>query len=70
MANPFYNKPTNNGMSNFVQFMNSMRGKDPNAVIDSLVKSGKINQQQINVAQKKAKQMQSMFDGFRGMFGF
>ena len=49
--------------------MNQMRGKDPNAMIQELVSSGRLSQQQLDQAQKQAQQMQGMFEGMRGMFG-
>lgn len=69
MGNPFYNAGNNVNM-NFIQFMNSMKGKNPNEIINGMVQSGRINQQQLNIAQQKAKQMSNFFDGFRSMFGF
>ena len=69
MGNPFYN--AGNGVNaSFIQFMQSMKGKNPNEILDGMVKSGKINQQQLNIAQQRAKQMSGFFDGFRSMFGF
>ena len=68
--NPFYqamNQP--NMMRQFQQFMNQMRGKDPDQIINEMVSSGKISQQQLDAAQKQAQQMQGMFEGMRGMFG-
>ena len=56
-------------MQQFQQFMNQMRGKDPNAMIQELVSSGRVSQQQLDQAQKQAQQMQGMFEGMRGMFG-
>lgn len=53
----------------FIQFMNQMKGKDPNAMIREMVSSGRITQEQLNAAQQKARQMQGMFEGMRGMFG-
>lgn len=72
MPNPFYNAaPTaNNPLNGFLQFMQNMRGQNPNKILNDLVASGKINQQQLNVAQQKAKEMSGAFDGFRKMFGF
>lgn len=71
MPNPFYNPvQSNNPMQSFMQFMQSMKGKDPNAVLNELVSSGKINQQQLNVAQQKAKEMSGAFNSFRSVFGF
>lgn len=69
MANPFYTQNNPNAMA-FIQFMNSMKGKDPNKVLNEMVSSGKVNQQQLNVAQQKAKEMGGIFDGLRSMFGF
>jgi len=71
--NPFFqamggNRQTNM-MQQFQQFMNQMRGKDPNAMIQELVSSGRVSQQQLDAAQKQAQQMQGMFEGMRGMFG-
>lgn len=58
-----------NMMQQFQQFMNQMKGKDPNAMIQEMVSSGRISQQQLDAAQKQAQQMQGMFEGMRGMFG-
>ena len=68
--NPFYqamNRP--NMVQQFQSFMNQMRGKDPNAVINEMVSSGRITQEQLDAAQKQAQQMQGMFEGMRSMFG-
>lgn len=73
MGNPFFgvmggNKQPNM-MQQFQQFMNQMKGKDPNAVIQDMMQSGKITQDQYNQARQQAQQMQGMFEGMRGMFG-
>lgn len=75
MSNPLFgmlggNAQQNNPIMQFPKFMQQMRGKDPNAVINELVASGKINQQQLNQVQQQAQQMSGMFDQFRGMFHF
>ena len=49
--------------------MVQMQGKDPNAIINEMVQSGRISQDQLNQAQQKAQQMQGMFAPMRGMFG-
>ena len=70
MSNPIFQalgQP--NLKQQFHQFMNQMRGKDPNAMIQELVSSGRVSQQQLDQAQKQAQQMQGMFEGMRGMFG-
>ena len=58
-----------NMMQQFQSFMQQMRGKDPNAMIQELVSSGRVSQQQLDAAQKQAQQMQGMFAPMRGMFG-
>ena len=71
MSNPFFvQNNAGQGIPDFVRFMQSMKGQNPNAVLNELVKSGKVNQQQLNIAQQRAKQMSGFFDGFRSMFGF
>ena len=71
--NPFFQAMGGNRQPNmiqqFQQFMNQMRGKDPNAMIQELVSSGRVSQQQLDAAQKQAQQMQGMFEGMRSMFG-
>lgn len=69
MNNPFYNGNCGN-VPGFVQFMNLMKGKNPNEILNNLVNSGKVSQQQLNIAQQKAKQMSGVFDCFKSMFGF
>ncbi len=74
MPNPIFQilsggNSQSNMMQQFQQFMNQMKGKDPNAMINELVSSGKLTQSQLDAAQKQAQQMQSMFEGIRGMFG-
>lgn len=54
----------------FQQFMQSMKGQDPNQIINSLIQNGKISQAQLNMVQQQAKQMESEFEGFKKMFGF
>ena len=52
--NPFFNAMGGNKQPNmmqqFQQFMNQMKGKDPNAVIQDMMQSGKITQDQYNQA--------------------
>lgn len=71
--NPFFQAMGGNQQPNMMQqfqsFMQQMRGKDPNAMIQELVSSGRVSQQQLDQAQRQAQQMQGMFEGMRGMFG-
>ena len=53
----------------FTQFMNQMKGRDPNQIINQMVSSGQLSQQQLNQVQEKARQMEGMFQSVRGMFG-
>ncbi len=71
--NPFFGVMGGGGrpnmMQQFQQFMQQMKGKDPNAIINEMVSSGKISQEQLNHVQQQAQQMSGMFDGMREMFG-
>lgn len=79
MANPLFqalgsaNGPQGNPMNMmqaFQQFMQQNQGKNPNEMIQQLLSSGKLNQQQLNQAQQMAKQMEGPLNGLKGMFGF
>lgn len=60
----------NNMMGQFQQFMNQMKGQNPNQIINQMVQSGQITQQQLNQVQRQAQQMGSQFEQFKNMFGF
>jgi hypothetical protein len=57
-------------MMQFNQFMQQMKGQDPNAIINQLVSSGRINQQQINMAHQRAKELEKQFEQMKKNFGF
>lgn len=57
-------------MMQFNQFMQQMKGQDPNAIINQLVASGRINQQQINMAHQRAKELEKQFEQMKKNFGF
>ena len=67
MNSPIFNAlgggmmPQNNMFLQFQQFINQMRGKNPNEEINKLLQSGAINQQQLNQAQQMAQQFKTMF---------
>ena len=77
MANPIFNtlnakSNTQNAkkpdmMTQFRQFMQQMRGQNPDKIINDLVSGGKISQTQLNQVQNQAKQMENQF---KNMFGF
>lgn len=72
MPNPLYNemqKNTPNQLETvFGRFMNQFKGQNPTAIINQMVQSGQITQAQLNVAQDRARQLGSMFEGLRGKF--
>lgn len=79
MANPFFAamggaKGPQGGpmgmMQAFQQFMQQNQGKNPNEMIQQMLSSGKLNQNQLNQAQQMAKQVEGQLSGLKGMFGF
>lgn len=72
MASPIFNAMGGNGgmVSAFQAFMQSMKGQNPQEILNGLIQNGKISQQQLNAAQEQARQMHGAFDGVKGMFGF
>lgn len=73
MANLIFNAMKQNNKSNnfldaFPDFMQQMKGKNPNEILNNLISSGKVSQQQLDVVQQQAQQMSGMFEKFRGMF--
>ena len=61
--NPFYQamNPQGNLKQQFQQFVAQMQGKNPNAMIQELVQSGRVTQDQLNQAQQKASQLMQFF---------
>ena len=53
----------------FNQFMQQMRGQDPNKLIQQLVSSGRVSQQQLDMAQKQANAYKTQFENMRKNFG-
>lgn len=77
MANPLFNvlggqtqSPVSQMMNAFPQYMQMIRGKNPREIVNKLVASGKLSQQQLNAIQSQAQQMSGMFDQFKSMYGF
>lgn len=71
MSNPLFQALGGgpNMVQQFTQFMNQMKGRDPNQIIQQMVSSGRISQAQLDQAQRQAQQMESLFEPMRGMFG-
>ena len=63
MPNPLYSKLNGNQQGN-------MQGKNPNKMIEQIVASGQLSQQQLNSIQQQAKNMEQQFSAMRSMFGF
>lgn len=74
MPNPLYNRLNENQQGNimqqFQQFMKQMQGKNPNEMIEQIVASGQLSQQQLNSIQQQAKNIEQQFSTMRSMFGF
>lgn len=75
MANPFRAALSGaqvqpSGHMSFIQFMAQNRGKNPNEMLQQLMSSGKINQNQLNQVQQMAKQVETQLDSVKSMFGF
>ena len=77
MSNSIYNdlKPKNNSQNNddaetrFNTFMQCLKGQNPNQILNNLVSSGKVSQQQLNQAYKQAENYKNQFEGMRKKFG-
>lgn len=57
-------------LSWFPQFMQQFSGQDPSQIVNNLVKSGRITNEQVEQARKMTEQMDGQFSQFMGMFGF
>lgn len=54
----------------FQQFMGQMHGKNPQEMINQMLTSGQLSQQQLNAIQQRAQQIAPMLNGMKNMFGF
>lgn len=68
MPNPLFNM-LNGGGSNpvngFVSFMQQMKGRDLQKIINDFISSGRINQEQLNGIQQRANQMHGFLTSLR-----
>ena len=69
MANQLYesmqnNNPVNQMKNNFLKSLNELKsqGGDPNQIIQQMLNSGKITQQQYNEAVQKANNLKRLFN--------
>lgn len=75
MSNPLFAALGNaggrqQGPTGFIQFMNQMRGRNPNEIIQQMLSSGSLTQSQLNQVQQMAKQAEGKLSGYKSMFGF
>lgn len=58
----------------FQQFMGQikgqMQGRNPQEMINQMLTSGQLSQQQLNAIQQRAQQIAPMLNGMKNMFGF
>lgn len=70
MSNPIFQALGGQGqnpmLQNFQRFMQQMQGKDPNALIQEMMQSGKISQEQYNQARQQAQQIANTFQSMPG----
>lgn len=70
MDNPFFQAMGGNRrpnmMQQFQQFMSQMQGKDPKTMLNDLVSSGRVSQEQLNAAQQQAQQLANVFQSMPG----
>lgn len=59
----------NNMMAQFQKFMNAYKGQDPRQMLQQIIGSGKVSQDQLNQAQNTAGQISGMLQSMRGQFG-
>lgn len=67
MGNPALDRfggGNNSMVQTFGKYMQMMQGKDPRQIIQQMLQSGQINQQQLNQAQQMAQQMRGMLEPF------
>lgn len=73
MSNPLFQalggKQQPHMLQQFQQFMQQMQGQDPQKMINDMVSSGRISQDQLNQAQQQAQQIQGILEPLRSMFG-
>ena len=62
MFNPLQNQ--------FNIFMQQMKGRDPNELLNQLISSGKVSQEQINNAHKQVENLKGQFENMKKFFGF
>lgn len=76
MSNPIFQalnsgrpqRAPQNILQNFQQFVQQFQGQDPTKILNDLISSGKVSQQQLDIAQRQAQQMRHMFADAEKMF--
>lgn len=57
-------------LQQFPNFMQMMRGQNPDAILQNMKQTGRITQQQIDQATQQANSMMQQMSQFKAMFGF
>lgn len=57
-------------LQSFPNFMQMMRGQNPDAILQNMKQTGRITQQQIEQATQQANSMMQQMSQFKAMFGF
>ena len=57
-------------IQSFPGFMHSMRGQNPDQIINNMIQTGRINQQQVEQAKQQAQTIMGQMNQFKSMFGF
>lgn len=75
MANPLFSLlngsvGNNQMLGQFMNFMSQMKGANPDEILQTMISSGQINQNQLNAAHKKAEEMSAVFNSVKNNFGF
>lgn len=54
----------------FIGFMGQMRGQNSTQMVQHLLSSGQMTQQQYNILQQKKREIEGQLSGLKSMFGF
>lgn len=57
-------------LSQFPRFMQQYKGQNPDSILQNMINSGKIDQKQLNEAQRMASEIMPQFEQFKSMFYF
>lgn len=71
MGGQAQNNPIGGQFQKFMsQIKGQMQGQNPQEMINQMLTSGQLSQQQLNAIQQRAQQIAPMLNGMKNMFGF